>query len=127
MWKEIRAIITAEVSCRATNSVWKQDGRETYRITATEEFKGKYLIKAGKEQFVLKLRGVSIQRYLKKYAVLRIEAENFCYPGEADRERINELASCLFAGELCGPDSLEIKIKDGKLCKVNMLEDLCDC
>ena len=98
----------------AKNSVWKQDGRETYRISMEGDLKGKYLIKAGKEQFVLKLRGVSIQRYLKKYAVLRLEVENYCYPGEADRERINELASCLFAGELCGPDSLEIKIKNGK-------------
>lgn len=96
------------------NSVWKQTDKDTYGFVSEEDFKGKYLIKAGKEQFVLKLRGVSIQRYLKKYAVLRLEAENYCYPGEADRERINELASCLFAGTADGPDSLEIKIKNGK-------------
>ena len=96
------------------NSVWKQAGREVYRIIPEGDFKGKYLMKAGKEQFVLKLRGVSIQRYLKKYAVLRLEAENYCYPGEADRERINELGSCLFAGTPAGPDSLEIKFKNGK-------------
>ena len=98
----------------AKNSVWKKTEEETYGFVSEEDFKGKYLIKAGKEQFVLKLRGVSVQRYLKKYAVLRLETENYCYPGEADRERINELASCLFAGTSTGPDSLEIKIKNGK-------------
>jgi len=96
------------------NSVWKQDGRETYRITAEDELKGKYLIKSGEEQFILKLQSVSLQRYLKKYAVLRIEVENFCYPGEEDRARINELASWLFTGIQEGPDVLEIKIKNGK-------------
>lgn len=98
----------------ANNSVWKQEGRETYRITAEGELKGKYLLKSGDEQFVLKLQGITLQRYLKKYAVLRLEVENYCYPGEADRERINELASYLFAGTITGPDSLEIKLKDGK-------------
>ncbi len=96
------------------NSVWKQAGRETYNITFEDDLKGKFLIKSGKEQFVLKLRGVSLQRYLKKYAVLRIDVENYCYPGETDRERINELASSLFAGTVTGPDSLEIKLKNGK-------------
>lgn len=96
------------------NTVWKQTGRETYCINPEGEFKGKYLIKAGKEQFVLKLKGVSLQRYLKKYAVLRLETENYCYPGEADRARINDLASYLFADTLTGPDSLEIKLKNGK-------------
>ncbi len=95
------------------NSFWKQAGRESYCIIPEGELKGKYLVKAGKEQFVLKLKGISIQRYLKKYAVLRLEVENYCYPGKADRERINELASCLFAGTITGPDSLEIKLKNG--------------
>ena len=98
----------------AKNPVWKSEGRETYNIMLEGDFKGKYLIKAGKEQFILKLRGVSIQRYLKKYAVLRLEVENYCYPGETDRERINELASHLFTGAPTGPDSLEIKLKNGK-------------
>ena len=44
--------------------------------------------------------------------MLRLEVENYCYPGKADRERINELASCLFAGTITGPDSLEIKLKN---------------
>lgn len=98
----------------AKNFVWKQADGETYCIIPEGEMKGKYLIKAGKEQFVLKLKSVSIQRYLKKYAVLRLEAENYCYPGAADKERINELASSLFAGTITGPDSLEIKLKSGK-------------
>lgn len=98
----------------AKNSVWKQIGREAYCIIPEGEFKGKYLLKDDKEQFVLKLKGVYIQRYLKKYAVLRLELENYCYPGEADRERINELASYLFAGVAGGPDSIEIKLKNGK-------------
>lgn len=98
----------------AKNSVWKQIGREAYCIIPEGEFKGKYLLKDDKEQFVLKLKGVYLQRYLKKYAVLRLELENYCYPGEADRERINELASYLFAGVSGGPDSIEIKLKNGK-------------
>lgn len=98
----------------AKNAVWKQEGRESYQITAEGEFKGKYLVKAGKEQFVLKLRKVSVQRYLKKYAVLRLDVENYCYPGEADRDRINALAAGLFTGEKDGADVLELKLKDGK-------------
>lgn len=95
------------------NTVWKQDGRESYHIAAEGELKGKYIVKAGKEQFVLKLRNISIQRYLKKYAVLRLEAENYCYPGEVDRDRINALAAGLFAGEKNGADAMELKLKDG--------------
>ena len=95
------------------NTVWKQNGRECYRILAEGELKGKYIIRSRKENYVLKLRSVSIQRYLKKYAVLRLEVENFCYPGEYDQNRINRFASSLFNGE-CGPDSLELKLKDGK-------------
>ena len=96
------------------NLVWKQEGRETYCISLEGEFKGEYFIKAGKEQFVLKLRNISIQRYLKKYAVLRLKVENYCYPGENDKKRINELAAWLFTGTAGAPDSLEIKLKDGK-------------
>ena len=96
------------------NTVWKKDGRESYYIAAEGEFKGKYIVKAGKEQFVLKLRKISLQRYLKKYAVLRLEVENYCYPGKADRERINTLASNLFAGEQEAVDLIELKLKDGK-------------
>ena len=96
------------------NTVWKQIGRECYQVSMETDLKGKYIMKAGKEQFVLKLKSVSIQRYLKKYAVLRLEVENYCYPGENDRDRINELASCLFTGTVGGPDSLEIKLKSGK-------------
>jgi len=96
------------------NSVWKQSGRESYYIAAEGEFKGKYIVKAGKEQFVLKLRGVSVQRYLKKYAVIRLDVENYCYPGVEDRKRINTLASDLFIGEKDGADTIELKLKDGK-------------
>lgn len=96
------------------NSVWKQNGRESYHIAAEGDFKGKYIVKAGKEQFVLKLRGISLQRYLRKYAVIRLDVENYCYPGEEDRMRINALASCLFNGEPGGADSVELKLKDGK-------------
>lgn len=96
------------------NTVWKQEGRESYHITAENDLKGKYIIKAGKEQFVLKLHKISLQRYLKKYAVIRLDVENYCYPGEKDRERINKLASGLFTGEPEGADTLELKLKDGK-------------
>lgn len=94
------------------NSVWKQAGRETYCINFEGSFKGEYFIRAGKEQFALELRSISIQRYLKKYAVIRLKAENYCYPGEEDKKRINELASCLFSGTAGGPDSLDIRLKD---------------
>ena len=96
------------------NTVWKQNGRESYCITAEGKVKGKYIVKAGKEQFVLKLKGISVQRYLKKYAVIRLDVENYCYPGEEDRLRINQLAACLFSGECNGADAMELKIKDGK-------------
>lgn len=96
------------------NTVWKQDGRESYYIMSEGELKGKYIVKAGKEQFVLKLRRVSLQRYLKKYAVIRLDVENYCYPGQEDRDRINALAAGLFAGEKNGADVMELKLKDGK-------------
>jgi len=96
------------------NSMWKQDGRESYHISFSGDLKGKYIVKAGKEQFVLRFRNISIQRYLKKYAVLRLDVENYCYPGEDDRQRINALASGLFVGEKNGADTMEIKFKDGK-------------
>ncbi|MBR6642816.1 MAG: hypothetical protein IKL28_04045 [Lachnospiraceae bacterium] len=96
------------------NTVWKQSGKECYSLDATGELKGKYSIKAGKEQFILKVRTVSLKRYLKKYAVLRIEVENFCYPGKEDKARINALAADLFAGVNENADAMELKIKDGK-------------
>ena len=98
----------------AKNSMWKQNGRENYYIACGGDIKGKYIVKAGKEQFVLKFRNISLHRYLKKYAVLRLEVENYFYPGEEDRKRINELASALFVGERNGADAMEIKFKDGK-------------
>jgi len=96
------------------NTVWKQEGRECYQITGEDEFKGKYIIKAGKEQFVLRLRKIAIQRYMKKYAVIRLDVENYCYPGEEDRKRISALAGCLFTGEPGGAETIELKIKDSK-------------
>jgi len=96
------------------NTLWKAEGKDTYRIAAEGDLKGKYIIKVGKEQFIMKLRKVSIQRYLKKYAVLRLDVDNFCYPGDEDKARINKLASELFIGEKNGPDVMELKIKDGK-------------
>ena len=96
------------------NTIWKKNNGDCYHITAEGEVKGKYIIKAGKEQFVLKLREIAVQRYLKKYAVIRIEVENYCYPGEDDKARINALAAGLFAGEQDGADFIELKIKDGK-------------
>lgn len=96
----------------AKNTVWKMNGRESYQIAPEGDLKGKYIIKAGKEQFVLKLQKISLQRYLKKYAVLRLDVENYCYPGKEDRKRINELASCLFHGEKDGADSVELKLKN---------------
>ncbi len=98
----------------AKNSVWMQDGRESYCMVTEGEIKGKYIVKAGKEQFVLKLRRISLQRYLKKYAVIRLDVENYCYPGKMDRKRINELASGLFVGEKDGADVMELKLKNGK-------------
>jgi len=95
------------------NTMWKSNGRESYRILAEGDLKGKYIIRSGKENYMLKLRSVSVQRYLKKYAVIRLEAENYCYPGEYDQNRINRFASCLFNGEY-GVDSLELKLKNGK-------------
>lgn len=96
------------------NTVWKQEGRECYCIFMEDERKGKYIVKAGKEQFVLRLRKISIHRYLKRYAVLRLDVENYYYPGEEDRERINQLAACLVPdGEAGSADSIEIKLKDG--------------
>lgn len=96
------------------NSMWKPNGKESYSLTAEGDFKGKYVLKAGKEQFILKLRKISLQRYLKKYAVLRLEVENFCYPGVQDRARINELASELYAGNNEAVNIMELKLKDGK-------------
>ena len=96
----------------AKNTVWKQEAKECYQLAMDGERKGKYIVKAGKEQFVLKLNKLSIQRYMKKYAVLRVDVENYCYPGEADRKRINELASDLFIGEPGRADDIELKIKD---------------
>jgi len=96
------------------NSVWKQEGRESYHVSFSGDLKGKYIIKAGREQFVLRFRNISVQRYLKKYAVLRLDVENYCYPGEDDRQRINVLASGLFAGEKNAADTMEIRFKDGK-------------
>lgn len=95
----------------AKNSVWKQDGRECYRILMEGDWKGKYIVRTGREQFTLKLRAISIQRYLKKYAVLRLDMENFCYPGILDRERIHELASCLHCGKGALTESVEVKLK----------------
>lgn len=96
------------------NTVWKLEGRECYQITTDGELKGKYIIKAGKEQFVLRLRKIAIQRYMKKYAVIRLEVENYCYPGEEDRRRIDTIAGGLFTGEAGGADCIELKIKGGK-------------
>lgn len=97
------------------NVMWQQDGRESYCISMEGERKGKYVIKAGKEQFGLKLRKISIHRYLKRYAVLRLDVENYYYPGEEDRERINQLAACLMPdGEPGGAEQIEIKVKDGQ-------------
>lgn len=96
------------------NTVWKQEGRENYCITAEGELRGKYIVKAGKEQFVLKLKKVSLQRYLKKYAVVRLDVENYCYPGEADKKRINLLAEALFPGTGERADSMELKLKNEK-------------
>ncbi len=96
------------------NTIWKQGEKENYYIAAEGDFKGKYILKAGKEQFILKLRKISLQRYLEKYAVLRIEVENYCYPGQADKDRINALASNLFAGMQEETEVMELKLKDGK-------------
>ncbi len=96
------------------NTIWMQDGKDQYYITAEGDFKGKYIIKAGKEQFVLKLHKVSIKRYLEEYAVLCVEVENYCYPGKNDKERINVLASGLYAGSKEAVEVMELKLKDGK-------------
>ncbi len=93
------------------NELWKSEGRERYHITTEGDLKGKYTVKLGREQFTLKLKKISLQRYLKKYAVLRLEMENYCYPGEWDKNRINELASVLTTENNAG--SMELKIKTG--------------
>lgn len=94
------------------NTMWKENGEDAYVIRTDEGLKGKYIIKAGKEQFALRLKSVSLKKYLGDYAVLRMEAENHCYPGDMDKERINFLASHLFSdvtGQ--GPDCVELKLK----------------
>ena len=97
------------------NVVWKESGANTYSLQTNDNFKGKYVLRAGKEQFVLKLKSVSVKRYLRQYAVLCMEVENHCYPGEMDRNRINELSSCLFPRETTdAPDAIELKIKTQK-------------
>lgn len=98
----------------AKNDVWKQTGKDKFSLVAEGDFKGKYCLKAGKEQFVLKLRSVSLQRYLKKYAVLRVDVENFGYPGKEDRDRINTMAANLYAGVKEAIDVMELKLKDGR-------------
>ena len=81
------------------------------------------MIKAGKEQFVLRMHKVSLQRYLNEYAVLRLETENHCYPGDADRKRINVLAGHLFLKDAAdGPDAMELKLKvNGQAYSLNAL------
>lgn len=93
------------------NTIWKQGEKEEYIILPEGEIRGRYMIKAGKEQFTLKLRKISIRRYLAKYAVVRIDLENYVYPGEAERKRINFLAENLFIGEENGVDAIELKLK----------------
>lgn len=93
------------------NAVWKQGDKEEYTISAEGELCGKYIIKSGKEQFTLKLRKISVRRYLTKYAVIRIDLENYCYPGEADKNRIHTLAGSLFTKEKDGADAMELKLK----------------
>ncbi len=94
------------------NTVWKKEGKDVAYIVAEGDFKGKYIIKSGKEQFILKLRKISLERYMKKYAVFRLELENYCYPGKEDKARINALAEELFTGEQT--DAMELKLKNGK-------------
>lgn len=98
------------------NSIWKQvgSGQSVYEIDATEEIRMKYMIKAGEEQFVLRVNKISVRRYLREYAVLEIQAENRRYMGAADRKRICQLGSRLHVGgkaDGCYPDLLEFKIK----------------
>ncbi len=93
------------------NTVWKQGDKEEYVISAEGELRGKYILKFGREQFALKLRRISVRRYLTKYAVIRIDLENYLYPGEADKKRINELAGSLFTREKNGTDVMELKLK----------------
>lgn len=97
------------------NSIWKQDSKECYHISSDDGMlKGKYIVRAGKEQFILKVHKISLQRYMKKYAVLRLDLENYCYPGEEDKKRINALGACLFAGNGEPADSMELKFKEEK-------------
>ncbi len=96
------------------NTVWKAEGKDAYSVTSDEEIKGRYLIKAGREQFVLKFKKISIQRYLRHYAMLHLEVENFCYPGELDLKRIHALASHLYVRGEGAPESMELKLKVGK-------------
>lgn len=93
------------------NAVWKQGDKEEYTISAEGELGGKYIIKSGKEQFILKLRKISVRRYLTRYAVIRIDLENYFYPGEADKKRIHTLAGSLFTGEKDGAGAMELKLK----------------
>lgn len=105
------------------NQVWKPltaDGTG-YEIDATEEIKAKYVIKAGDEQFVLRVTNLSIRRFLRGYAVLELETENRRYAGRVDKERIRELGSSLSLeyhngslGAVSCPDFLEIKLKTKK-------------
>lgn len=93
------------------NTIWKPGDKEEYVILPEEELHGKYMIRSGKEQFTLKLRKISVRRYLAKYAVIRIDLENYVYPGKADRQKINVLAGNLFVGEENGVDVMELKLK----------------
>ena len=98
------------------NSIWKQAGNEqpVYEIDATEEIRMKYRIKAGEEQFILRVSHIAVRRYLSNYAVLEFQAENCRYVGAADRKRIRQLGSKLHVGyktDGSNPDLLEFKIK----------------
>lgn len=102
------------------NRIWKAldvDGTG-YEIDTTEEIKAKYTMKAGDEQFVLRVTNISIRRYLREYAVFEMETENCRYAGKIDKERIRTLGSCLYPephngamGAVNLPDLLELKIK----------------
>lgn len=98
------------------NSIWKEagNGQSVYEIDATEEIRMKYIIRAGEEQFVLRISHVAVRRYLNDYAVLEFQAENCRYMGAADRKRIRQLGSKLHVGykaDGSAPDLLEFKIK----------------
>ncbi len=109
----------------AGNTMWKCDDEYGISYTLVGDQKtagengdiyGKLSVEKDRERFVLRVSRVNVKRYVSGYAVLTVEAENHFYPGQKDKERINELCSSLWRSKLIGdsyPDILNIQMRCG--------------